>query len=569
MPSYAHKKLTEEILRLDQMPSNQAEYSKWIEAGAHINFLETNAQSDEVVIYGDGPYMFIHSIVVPNSALSPIDRDDLLQWGNNPYTSIASYVSGGGRKGVWIERGSSNRGSKALDKGTDLVFGRTFEGWSGKDAKYFEVNQEYTHLSGIHWRPEYSSYCQFDDNGDIEHMVSVSMREAVGVTLVSFSWSKLEEYLAVSDSSLVRMFDFTLLDRNSFSGWPEGVETQGERSASLFYRQKLAGSAGYTRGIQIIGIARAAYEIMEDIQNGRMGRRNKQYVEFVASDWRNKRLANISTDPSATTNYFKTDENDLPFELSPAFFRPEVLSKYKTDREKYKVSERGIECRAAWSLRGYDVNEAGQIHAYICDLRALPYTEQLHWLAHNEPPKAGLSARAITNDFKGEFANLMHPREEILSIVRRWRDQNILWWRLRDADLLDRANPPLSSSRDEWADAFMDVSQLLVEGFEIKTIRKWIEQAGIASAPMEQSISLLEKLVNHGRRTEDNIELTGLRTAQKIRTKVKGHSGSSEVKQLSDDALAKHGSYGGHFKHVCENIVDELEAIEDACEAFG
>lgn len=568
MPSYAHKRLTQEILRLDQMPSNQAEYFRWIEADAHINFLETNAQSDEVVIYGAGPYMFIHSIVVPNSALSPIDRDDLLHWSNNPYTSIASYVSGGGRKGVWIERGSSNRGSKALDKGTDLVFARTFEGWSSKDAKYFEVNQEYTHLSGIHWRPEYSSYCRFDDNGDIEHVVSISKRDEVEVTLVSFSWSKLEEYLAVSDCSLVRMFDFTLLDWKSFTHWPKGDETQGERSASLFYRQMLAGTAAYTRGVQIIGTARAA-EIMEDIQNGWIGHRNKQYVEFVANDWRNGQLAKISTDPSATTNYFAAHENDLPYELSPAFFRPEVLSKYKTDREKYKVSERGIECRAAWSLRGYDVNEAGQIHAYICDLRALPYTEQLHWLAYNEPPKAGLSERAITNDFKGEFANIMHPREEILSIARRWRDQSVLWWTLRDADLLDRANPPLSSSRDEWADAFMDVSQLLAEGFETKTIRKWIEQAGIATAPMEQSISLLEKLANHGRRAEDEIALTGLRTAQKIRTKVKGHSGSSEAKQLSDDALAEHDSYGCHFKHVCENIVAELEAIEHACEVFG
>ena len=52
-----------------------------------------------------------------------------------------------------------------------------------------------------------------------------------------------------------------------------------------------------------------------------------QYVDFVAHDWRNGRVSTISTDPCATTNYFQTDNNSLPFELSPAFFKPEVLSR--------------------------------------------------------------------------------------------------------------------------------------------------------------------------------------------------------------------------------------------------
>lgn len=78
-----------------------------------------------------------------------------------------------------------------------------------------------------------------------------------------------------------------------------------------------------------------------------------------------------------------------------------MLLKYKADRDKYTVGERYVSCRATWHLRGIDVNEAGQVHAYICDLRSLPYSEQLHWLSYNEPPKTSISSRAITNDFKG------------------------------------------------------------------------------------------------------------------------------------------------------------------------
>ncbi|AZS22321.1 hypothetical protein [Caulobacter sp. FWC26] len=561
MPSFAHTKIAEQIARLDTPPSDPAAFSDWIRAGKHLAFLRANASTDEIVIYGSGPYAFIHSMVVPNELLSPPDQTDLLAWSCNPYTSIASYVYGGGREEMWIERGANGKGSKALNQGKDLVFGRTFEGWSGDDRTYFEVNQEYTHLAGIHWRPEYNSYCKFDENGDLDHVVSIRPRGSDEVLLVSFSWPALEEYLAVSNSSLVRMFDFTLLRRGSFNGWPDGPEEIFEEGG-LVYRQKVGGNCAYTRGYQIIGLRRPALEVMEDIKDGWSGRRKKRYVEFVAQDWRNNTITEISTDPKATTNYFEADGNSLPFELSPAFFRPEVLSKYKTDREKYTVGERDVQCRAAWSLRGFDVNEAGQIHAYICDLRNLPYSEQLHWLSYNEEPKSPISERAFVNDFKGEFVSFMPPREEVLSIVRRWKDKRTPWWTLRDVELLNRANQPLTTSRDEWSEANMDLSKLLVEGFEAKFIRKKLDEAGVAYTEKEQSIALLEKLIAHEHPSGSSVQLVGLRTIQRIRSKVKGHAGSSEANEIVQEAISRHGSLAENFRYLCALIANELENIE-------
>jgi hypothetical protein len=49
------------------------------------------------------------------------------------------------------------------------------------------------------------------------------------------------------------------------------------------------------------------------------------------------------------------------------------------------------------AFEGIDVNEEGQIHAYIVDLRNLPYEERLHWKAYNEPPKAGITIVADKN----------------------------------------------------------------------------------------------------------------------------------------------------------------------------
>jgi hypothetical protein len=462
-------------------------------------------------------------------------------------------------------RDDHHRGSKTLDSGVDLVFGRTFEGWSDSERNYFEVNQEYTHLADIHWRPERKAYCRFDDNGDLADIVSISPHQKTDdVSLISFNWRNLEDYLAVADFSLVRMFDFTLLRRGSFSGWPDGPEEKRQVSPDLFFRQKIGGNCGYTRGVQIIRPRRDARTAGEDISSSWSGRGNREHTTFVAYDWRNKQIAEISTAPGATTNYFEAAANDLPFELSPAFFRPEVLSKYKTDREKYTVSDREIRCRASWSLRGYDVNAAGQVHAYICDLRALPYGEQLHWKTYNEPPKESISERAFINDFKGEFVKFAQPRSELLSVLRRWRDRHVSWWTLRDDELLDRANPPLTTSKDEWAEAIMDLSKLVVEGFETKALRKVLEGAGIEYSDKVQSIALLEKIVASYRGDGEAKPLEGLRSAQRVRSKVKGHSGSSEGKALAQEAVAQHGSFAKHFDHTCRQIVADLEVIEAA-----
>lgn len=571
MNSFSHTKLIEKIAQLDAVPDDPQAFSEWIEAGQHLTFLQGNADADELVIYGSGPYAFIHSIVVPNSLLRPPPHEELLSWSDNPYTSIASYVSGGAAQHMWIEREAekAHRGSKTLNAGKSLIFGRTFEGWSGSGPNYFELNQEYSHLAGIHWRPEYSSYCRYDDNGDLDHVVSISVRaEDSDVSLVSFKWIDLQNYLTIGDFSLVRMFDFTLLRRGAFNSWGDGPETRININPDFFFRQKIVGDAAYTRGVQIIKSGRSVAEVIEDIQSGWSGRRNKQYVEFVAQDWRNKRIARISTDPKATTNYFEAEGNSLPFELSPAFFRPEVLSKYKTDREKYTMGERDLTCRSAWHLRGYDVNDAGQVHAYICDLRALPYSEQLHWLAYNEEPKTGISERAYINDFKGEFVTFTNPRAEILSILSQWHTRRVAWWSLKDSDLLNRANPPLTTSRDEWGEAMMDLAKLVVEGLDVKTIRTALDNAKISYPKEDQSIALLEKLSSHLLDdTGTSKSLVGLRTVQRIRSKVKGHAGSSEGKTLAEDAIAKHGSFARHFAYVASLIVAELQIIERVIEA--
>jgi hypothetical protein len=563
--NYEHKKLIEAITTLDEVPADSRNFSEWLEAGAHLNFLRMNACADELVIYASGDYTFIHSVAVRNDRLTPVDQQDLVKWNFSSYEPIASYVSGGGREGMWVERGLNGTGTQTLNNAVQLIFGRTFEGWTGPGRTYYELHQEYAHLTDIHWRPEKRAYCRFNEHGDLVPVVSVTSRDDKGsnMALVSFKWESLEEYLAASNASLVRMFDFTLFRRSKFSGWSDGPTQEINESQYFFYHQKvMPGRAAYTRGVQVIRPRRSPRTVFALSTEGRFGKEDKRYAEFVARDWRNNLVTKISTDPVATTNYFQAEGNSLPFELSPAFFRPDVLLKYKADRDKYTVGERDVSCRAAWHLESIDVNEAGQVHAYICDLRRLPYEEQLHWLSYNEPPKASISKRAVTNDFLGEWVSFEQPLQKVLHIVQRWDEEKVAWWTLREEKLLERVNTPLTASRDEWAEANMDLAKLVIEGFETKAIRARLDASQVSYHKECKTIALLEKLLNQAGAEGEVQKLVGLRTVQNLRSKAKGHAGGGEAQQLAQDALMEHGSFANHFQHVCTQVAVELETIE-------
>ena len=57
-------------------------------------------------------------------------------------------------------------------------------------------------------------------------------------------------------------------------------------------------------------------------------------------------------------------------------------------------------------------------------------------------------------------------------------------------------NTPLTASRDEWAEAYMDIAKLVIEGFETKAIRARLDAAQVPYDKEDKTIALLEKLLS-------------------------------------------------------------------------
>ena len=320
----------------------------------------------------------------------------------------------------------------------------------------------------------------------------------------------------------------------------------------------------WTKGVQIIYPVTPKPIVLSSIINNKFHFSiSEEYVEFIALDFRNKRISTISTDPRATTNYFEAKENNLPFETSIAFFKAEVLQKYKNNPEKYKIKDNRVMCRNIWVLE-YAINEAGQVHVYMIRLRGIPYKEQLYWKSFNEPPEAGISERTYKTDFLGEWLDEKEATalEKMRYILDQWARSDSKWWRLRDTTLLDSVTVPYDENYKEWHEEFAKISKYVIESLNEKHIKKILDANDTNYGDNWKSLQLIEALLQNKNLLKENEKLIGLREARYIRNKAHSHLEGRDATRIKNQALRNHGSYAGHFEHVCRQIVDELKLIQ-------
>jgi len=262
-------------------------------------------------------------------------------------------------------------------------------------------------------------------------------------------------------------------------------------------------------------------------------------------------------------------ESELPFELTPAFFRPEVLLKYKSDRDKYQLEERSISCRGSWYLETFDVNEAGQVHTYLGYLNRLPYEEQLHWKQYNETPKAPLSKRTIATDFRGQWYEEYNPLSSLKNKLSDLHRDDVGWWTLRGEYTLEKVLYPFTSSPDEWADEILNLDQLIVEGFDEKWLKRKSTELGRNPDIKSRGLKLIEECLIGFGFDEDHAHsiMSPLHELHNLRSKLRGHASGDEAAELRKIALKNFGSFRQHYIDLCARCDESLGIIAQAFRA--
>ncbi len=547
---------------LSLAPTEGLAFDEWCKQIDVIPFLSDEISDEEILVYVGIDHVFIHAVLVPQDVNIQEHGVDLSNWSLTPYSGWGFVVD---QDDVWIEKPCQGTGSKTLKDATQIVFGRYFDGIS-QGASYFEINQEITHVLGLHYIPERSAWCKLDQHGDVEEVVKIvdiDIEDSTSLGIaVTFNSHELQKYCAAFRKKLLRMFDFTRYKKKDFTGWGEKGEEQtlpqtNGISISLTVEP---GVGSYSRGLQIVENTFSPEAIRDELW-GAADENDKQYASFIAHDWKNQRLDEICCSPNSLANYFT--KSDLPFELSPAFFRPEVLSKYKADRQKYNLQDRSISCRGTWHLETYDINKADQVHTYLVYLSRLPYEEQLHWRQYNEVPKAPLSERAIRTDFKGQWYEEYDPLLSLKRHLRNLLDKKCPWWTLQNPMQIDEVHYPVTTSKDEWANEILSLDQLLVEGLVHKWLKTKVTELGGKPGATIRQLKLFECcLVQLGFEEEHAYELmTPFHEIHNLRSLVKGHRWGTEADNESKKALREFGSYKNHFRSLCQSCEEALQTI--------
>ncbi len=366
-----------------------------------------------------------------------------------------------------------------------LFFLRQYYGYPKGKENYYEFNQLITHPLDLHWNNTLNSYCLLNDSG--EEVEKIKIIEHDEVNLILIRKKILEKLLHLGKWNLVRYFDFTRFssDNPSFNSCTSTVYESKEfeiKYEIIIYDNN---ECVKFRGAQIKRPELPEKEILTWKFDGDDEELKDKYCEFTIYDWKNKKiLKNYSIDPKNFASYFR--KSNLPFEISPIFFKSEVLDKYRNNPDKYELKETTISCRGGWHLETYGINEYNQVHTYAVYLARLPYKEQLHWLQYNEDPKGGISKRAFLTDFKGQFPDeltkfeMLHKTLESLRKITVGDDKLTIWEpKGGNYEVAGKGFYYVTSENpNQWHDFIISLANLTNEGFQKKSLKKIADSFG-------------------------------------------------------------------------------------------
>jgi hypothetical protein len=552
----------ESLKAISQAP-DAGEVEWLIAAEDSVVFLQENAHSEETVIYASGPAIYIHAVLAPLEQVTPADANDLMHSFVQLDESWAIQKSYGGGESHRVYLEAPLRSGKSLSGGEKLVFRRPFVGVQ-KGESAVELSQKLVHALGLHFMPERNAYCRLDERGDIEDVIRVVQAEVTPrqerLTAVTILAKDLSTYMTVASMAAVYFFDFTRVNFANFNGW--GDHSRIDRGApDLFYHGGSIGNASYVNGRMIVRSAIPLQQLIEEWKEESSPTKKKEYATFKIFDRKNDTEIETSCAPEFLSNYFQ--KSDLPWEISPAFFRADVLHRFKADAEKYSLDDRSISCRNAWYLQSYDINEAGQVHAYIGDLARLPIDEQRYWQSFNEWPKGTMSRRAHENDILGEFSSEYDPLPLLKYKIGKLNAAPPEWWQPRAEAHMDAARYPATDSPLEWANGIMAFDQLLVEGFQLKPLRNLLETRGRKADASWASLRVIAEILVASGRTVDDAKacLTPLSRLHALRSTLKAHSSVEARNREEQQARATHGTLRAHFKDLagqCDKSFDTI-----------
>ena len=280
---------------------------------------------------------------------------------------------------------------------------------------------------------------------------------------------------------------------------------------------------------------------------------DEKYPQFIISELPDGSYERFTCDESKLANYFGANP-DAPHYLTPVYFKPSVLDKYRRDKH-YDVSERRLSCGSQWGIEIDNVIPS-RVMVFLGDLgRDLPESERSHFLAFEMSPiDQRISEEVIANDFfncwvdsKGPIGNLLNAREELDD---KWRASfGVPLYRplhKDESDIAKGIRVPTSSGREEFDTVILNLAKTMVD---------YIDESQFSYPDVNGSINKLEAFLIDN---DIDVDLSPLRDLQSLRSASVAHSKGKNYDKLVGNIIT------GDNASDAQSLIERLTSLMDS-----
>ena len=260
------------------------------------------------------------------------------------------------------------------------------------------------------------------------------------------------------------------------------------------------------------------------------------YADFIIGENSDGLPVECSANPSGLANFFGANPEASNY-LTPVHFRRDVLDRYYHNPGRYKVADGVVRHDPFWVL-SIDDDHRDRVLVFLGDLgRDLPYTEQLHWRAHNVLPDGGLSETARKRSFDAQFADGEQPEHRFKAAYQRLGDRwvDTHGWPLfrplaaADQHLLTKLHVPTSDNPAELDAQLLGLAKILVDSLNDMALDAALGVVG----PDERSLTKLNRYLSGRGYAYAARDIDTLRAIQSLRSTGAAHTrGSGYTKAL-------------------------------------
>lgn len=375
--------------------------------------------------------------------------------------------------------------------------------------------------------------------------------------------AQLRRYLAAADLLLLVQHDIHLVSQEQIK---EDVFAEYRTDAAHFDwsahdsgKWSIARTGSFSRLLGKIAVFPSQAEADDGLHGG-------PYEEFIIGrDPISGDLIRYTCDPNALRTYFDPPD-DRPHQLTPVYFRLEVLGRYVSEPHRYQVTRTRLTCLDLWGVDAVR-NSEDLLEVYLSDIgERLPRSERPHWLAFNVPPGGKMDEGRFRRDFLNQPAPTPNPVGNLLRSVQSLDEAFTARWGrpLRNSlkeplkTEFEHLYGPVTEDPSALMSPILTLTKGLIDSLDVKLLR---EITGVKDTSKKSLALLRDMVAMEGGDTEAIAD--PLAALQRIRSKGQAHrSDTGRMKLLADEGLEGMSPLR-QFDLICERTTGALNALRD------